>query len=72
MFIICLGASFTFALEGGTWDLILLILDHCLSFYFDPYVIIYEKDKPFVEKMNKTNHMSWVKNMKRARTIRDK
>ena len=31
---VCVCASVPFDFEGGIWDLIVLILDHCLSFYF--------------------------------------
>ena len=31
----CVCSSFHFDFEGGTWDLIVLIPDHCLSIYFD-------------------------------------
>ena len=27
-------ASFSFVFEGGVWDLIVLLPDHCLSCYF--------------------------------------
>ena len=30
----CLCPSFPFGVEGGKWDLIVLIADHCLSVYF--------------------------------------
>ena len=30
---VCVCASFPFGFEGGIWDLIVLILDHCLSIY---------------------------------------
>ena len=30
----CECASFRFRFEGGIWDLIVLILDHFISFYF--------------------------------------
>ena len=29
----CLSASFQSGFEGGIWDLIVLVPDHCLSFY---------------------------------------
>ena len=32
--IVCVCASFPFGFEGGMWDLIVLVPDHCLSFYF--------------------------------------
>ena len=31
---VCVRASFPFGFEGGMWDLILLVLDHYLSYYF--------------------------------------
>ena len=31
----CVCPSFPFGIEGGMWDVIVLILDHCLSVYFD-------------------------------------
>ena len=31
---ICVCTSFHFDFEGGMWDLIVLVPDHCLSFYF--------------------------------------
>ena len=32
---VCMCVSYLFAFEGEMWALILLVLDHCLSFYFD-------------------------------------
>ena len=32
---ICVFTSFTFGLEGEIWDLLVIIPDHWLSFYFD-------------------------------------
>ena len=40
-FSICVRASFTSGFEGGLWDLILLVLDHCLSFYIKNRFIFY-------------------------------
>ena len=34
---VCVCVSFTFVSEGGMWDLIVLVPDHCLSFYFEYY-----------------------------------
>ena len=31
---ICVCFSFPFGIEGGMWDVIVLIPDHCLSIYF--------------------------------------
>ena len=31
---VCMCASFPFGFEGGMWDLIVFIPDHCLSIYF--------------------------------------
>ena len=31
--------SFPFSTEGGTWDVIVLIPDHCLSIYLDGSII---------------------------------
>ena len=31
----CVCACFSFGFVGGMWDLIALVPDHCLSFYFD-------------------------------------
>ena len=31
---VCVCASFTFSFEGAMWGLIVLVPDHCLSFYF--------------------------------------
>ena len=31
---ICVFASFPFGFGGGVWDLVVLVPDHCLSFYF--------------------------------------
>ena len=31
----CLCASFPFSFEGGIWDLITIVPDHCLSFNFE-------------------------------------
>ena len=36
---ICECASFPFGFENGLWDLIVLVPDHCLSFYFSCYVM---------------------------------
>ena len=33
--IVCVCVPFSFHFEGGIWDLIVLVPDHCLSFYFD-------------------------------------
>ena len=30
----CVCPSFSFGIEGGMWDVIVLIPDHCLSIYF--------------------------------------
>ena len=30
----CVCPSFPFGIEGGMWDVIVLIPDHCLSIYF--------------------------------------
>ena len=30
---ICMYASFPFGFEGGVWDLIVIVPDHCFSFY---------------------------------------
>ena len=31
---LCVCPSFPFGFEGGMWDLLVLIPDHCLSIYF--------------------------------------
>ena len=31
---VCVCVCFLFGFDGGMWDLIVLISDHCLSFYF--------------------------------------
>ena len=31
---VCVCSSFSFSFEGGMWDLIVVIPDHCLSIYF--------------------------------------
>ena len=31
---LCVCLSFPFGIEGGMWDVIVLIPDHCLSIYF--------------------------------------
>ena len=31
---VCVCAAFRFGFEGGMWDLLVLVPDHCLSFYF--------------------------------------
>ena len=33
-FSVCECASFPFGFEDGIWDLIILVLGYCLSFYF--------------------------------------
>ena len=35
---VCVYASFSFGFEDGMWDLIVLILEHFLSFYIVVYV----------------------------------
>ena len=30
----CVCASFPFGFQGGVWNLVVLIPDHCLSIYF--------------------------------------
>ena len=35
--ILCVS-SFPFRIEGGMWDVIVLIPDHCLSIYYDLYI----------------------------------
>ena len=35
---LCVCASFSFDFEGGLWDLIVLVPDHCLSFFYFPTV----------------------------------
>ena len=35
VFNLCVCASFSFGFEGGIWDMIVLVPDHCLSFYFN-------------------------------------
>ena len=34
---ICVCASFPFGFEGGMWDFIVLVPDHCLSFDFSVF-----------------------------------
>ena len=34
---ICVYVSFPFGIEGGIWDLIVLVPDHCLSFTLHGY-----------------------------------
>ena len=31
---ICMCASFPFGFDGGMWDLIVIVSDHCISFHF--------------------------------------
>ena len=31
----CVCPSYPFGIEGGMWDVIVLIPDHCLSIYFE-------------------------------------
>ena len=31
---VCVCAFFPFGFEGGMWDVIVFVPDHCLSFYF--------------------------------------
>ena len=35
---VCVLVSFPFGSGSGVWDLIVLVPDHCLSFYFTPYI----------------------------------
>ena len=37
---ICVYTSFPFGFEGGMWDLIILVPDHFLSFYFASYAVL--------------------------------
>ena len=30
----CVCPSFSFGIEGGVWDVIVIIPDHCLAIYF--------------------------------------
>ena len=39
----CVCPSFPFGTEGGMWDVIILIPDHCLSIYFTHYCIKAER-----------------------------
>ena len=34
----CVCPSFSFGIEGGTWDVIVLIPDHCLSIHFSLFL----------------------------------
>ena len=34
----CVCPSFPFGIEGGMWDAIVLIPDHCLSIYFGSWM----------------------------------
>ena len=36
---ICVCPSFPFGIEGGVWDVIVLIPDHCLSIYFTNLIL---------------------------------
>ena len=40
---ICVYASFPFGFEAGMWDLIVLVPDHCPSFYFSV-------ERPIIER----------------------
>ena len=33
--LVCVDTSFPFGFEAGMWDLIVLVLDHCISFCFE-------------------------------------
>ena len=33
----CVCPFFPFGIEGGMWDVVVLIPDHCLSIYFFPF-----------------------------------
>ena len=46
--------SFTFGIEGGVWDVIALIPDHCLSIYFTS-LFIKDTDCPGVKFKRHTN-----------------
>ena len=37
---ICVFCYFPFGFGGGVWDLIVSVSDHCLSFYFAPFVCL--------------------------------
>ena len=37
---VCVYASFPFGFEGGMWDLVVLLSDHCLSIYLVLYCIV--------------------------------
>ena len=47
----CMWPSFPFGIEGGMWDVIVLILDHCLSIYFE---IPDEHSPPFLLRCHAT------------------
>ena len=37
--LVCTCASFPFGLEGGNWDVFVLVPDHCLSFYLSCHAL---------------------------------
>ena len=39
---VCECASFPFGFEGRMWDLVVLVPDHCLSFYFALATVLME------------------------------
>ena len=39
--LICVRASFPFGFNGGMWDLIVLVPDHCLCFFFFFFFFFY-------------------------------
>ena len=38
--LICVRASFPFGFDGGMWDLIVLVSDHCLFFFVVVFIFI--------------------------------
>ena len=41
---VCVCASFPFGYEGGMWDVIVLVPDHCLSVYFPSKTKAFQKE----------------------------
>ena len=54
---VCVCASFPVGFVGGKWELIVLVPDHCLSFYFACSLVPQKKNPigPFRRKKNGSN-----------------
>ena len=51
----CVCPLFPFGLEGGNWDLVVLISDHCLSIYFSCRFLMRENHAPLTNNISITD-----------------